>query len=176
MANKSRRPRFGTALNQQRCMTPLVLSGFESCPPFFARRLPKRPRKSADQRDVLLQMKCEGLKRCRRIRTYGDMDASYAAYRGRFCTYRTNSVDERICGAQIVVAATPTTDIAFDSAFLSMDLTTKPSPSAELAARCHDIQTGLGLTEIPEFSHLRSIGMAVKLALHIFPRPPRREL
>jgi hypothetical protein len=43
----------------------------------------------------------------------------------------------------------------------------EPSRSAILAARCHDIQTGLGLTEIPEFSNLRSVGMAVKLALHI---------
>lgn len=48
-----------------------------------------------------------------------------------------------------------------------MDLSNDPSEAAQLAARCHDIQTGLGLTEIPEFSNLRSVGMAVKLALHI---------
>jgi hypothetical protein len=38
---------------------------------------------------------------------------------------------------------------------------------SELAARCHEIQTGLGTTEVPEFDHLMLIGMAVRLALHI---------
>lgn len=37
----------------------------------------------------------------------------------------------------------------------------------EIAARCHEIQTGLGLTEVPEFDNLRVVGMAVRLALHI---------
>lgn len=49
----------------------------------------------------------------------------------------------------------------------TLNVSTEPSENAQLAARCHDIQTGLGLTEIPEFSNLRSVGMAVKLALHI---------
>ena len=40
-------------------------------------------------------------------------------------------------------------------------------PAEELSARCHEIQTGLGLTEVPDFDNLRSIGMAVRLALHI---------
>lgn len=39
--------------------------------------------------------------------------------------------------------------------------------SAELAARCHEIQVGLGTTEVPEFDQLSLIGMAVRLALHI---------
>jgi hypothetical protein len=43
---------------------------------------------------------------------------------------------------------------------------TKPSKS-EIAARCHEIQTGLGMKEVPEFDNLRVIGMAVRLALHI---------
>lgn len=42
----------------------------------------------------------------------------------------------------------------------------KPSTS-EVAARCHEIQTGLGMTEVPEFDNLRVVGMAVRLALHI---------
>jgi hypothetical protein len=42
----------------------------------------------------------------------------------------------------------------------------KPDPS-EVAARCHEIQTGLGMTEVPEFDNLRAIGMGVRLALHI---------
>jgi hypothetical protein len=37
----------------------------------------------------------------------------------------------------------------------------------ELAARCHEIQVGLGTTEVPEFDQLGLIGMAVRLALHI---------
>jgi hypothetical protein len=41
-----------------------------------------------------------------------------------------------------------------------------PAPS-EVAARCHEIQTGLGLTEVPEFENLRLVGMAVRMALHI---------
>ena len=43
---------------------------------------------------------------------------------------------------------------------------TPVSPS-EIAARCHEIQTGLGLTEVPDFDNLRAVGMAVRLALHI---------
>lgn len=42
-----------------------------------------------------------------------------------------------------------------------------PSKDAEVAARCHEIQTGLGLAEVPEFEQLQRIGMAVRLALHI---------
>jgi hypothetical protein len=42
----------------------------------------------------------------------------------------------------------------------------KPMPS-EIAARCHEIQTGLGFIEVPEFGNLREVGMAVRLALHI---------
>jgi hypothetical protein len=38
---------------------------------------------------------------------------------------------------------------------------------SELAARCHEIQTGLGTTEVPEFEHLMLVGMAIRLALHI---------
>src|SRR5262245_35326719 len=47
-----------------------------------------------------------------------------------------------------------------------------PSKPAEVAARCHEIQTGLGLTEVPEFENLRAVGMAVRLALHIRGLPP----
>ena len=39
--------------------------------------------------------------------------------------------------------------------------------NTELAARCHEIQTGLGTTEVPEFDHLIIVGMAIRLALHI---------
>jgi hypothetical protein len=39
--------------------------------------------------------------------------------------------------------------------------------SADLAARCHEIQVGLGTTEVPEFDQLTLVGMAVRLALHI---------
>lgn len=39
--------------------------------------------------------------------------------------------------------------------------------AAEVAARCHEIQTGLGLNEVPEFDNLRAVGMGVRLALHI---------
>jgi hypothetical protein len=39
--------------------------------------------------------------------------------------------------------------------------------AGEIAARCHEIQTGLGFTEVPEFDSLRAVGMAVRLALHI---------
>jgi len=42
-----------------------------------------------------------------------------------------------------------------------------PSKEAEVAARCHEIQTGFGLTDVPEFEQLQRIGMAVRLALHI---------
>jgi hypothetical protein len=37
----------------------------------------------------------------------------------------------------------------------------------EIAARCHEIQTGLGKAEVPEFDCVRLVGMAVRLALHI---------
>lgn len=40
-------------------------------------------------------------------------------------------------------------------------------PPEEISARCHEIQTGLGDTEVSDFDNLRSIGMAVRLALHI---------
>ena len=40
------------------------------------------------------------------------------------------------------------------------------SPSV-FAARCHEIQTGLGRTEVPEFDQIPLVGMAVRLALHI---------
>ncbi|MES1994127.1 MAG: hypothetical protein V4457_11205 [Pseudomonadota bacterium] len=43
---------------------------------------------------------------------------------------------------------------------------TEPS-AAEIAARAHEIQTGLGATEVPEFDTLRAVGMGVRLALHI---------
>ena len=46
------------------------------------------------------------------------------------------------------------------------DKTETTSPS-EIAARCHEIQTGLGTTEVPEFDQLLLVGMAVRLALHI---------
>ena len=42
----------------------------------------------------------------------------------------------------------------------------------EIAARCHEIQTGLGFAEVPEFEKLRAIGMAVRVALHIRRLPP----
>ena len=42
-----------------------------------------------------------------------------------------------------------------------------PLTSADLAARCHEIQVGLGTTEVPEFDQLALVGMAVRLALHI---------
>lgn len=41
------------------------------------------------------------------------------------------------------------------------------SKPADLAARCHEIQVGLGTTEVPEFDQLSLVGMAVRLALHI---------
>ncbi len=44
--------------------------------------------------------------------------------------------------------------------------------SSEVAARCHEIQTGLGMLEVPEFANLRSIGMCVRMALHIRGLPP----
>ncbi len=50
---------------------------------------------------------------------------------------------------------------------LQSAVTTGPSKDAELAARCHEIQAGLGLTEVPEFEQLQRVGMAVRLALHI---------
>lgn len=54
----------------------------------------------------------------------------------------------------------------------AINLTLGPSDAAEVAARCHEIQTGLGLTEVPEFEQLQRIGMAVRLALHIRGLPP----
>lgn len=53
----------------------------------------------------------------------------------------------------------------------SPNASNSPVPS-EVAARCHEIQTGLGLVEVPEFENLRSVGMAVRLALHIQGLPP----
>ena len=43
----------------------------------------------------------------------------------------------------------------------------KETSPSELAARCHEIQTGLGTTEVPEFDQLLVVGMGVRLALHI---------
>lgn len=43
----------------------------------------------------------------------------------------------------------------------------KTATAPELAARCHEIQTGLETTAVPEFDHLLLIGMAVRIALHI---------
>jgi len=51
---------------------------------------------------------------------------------------------------------------------------TAPKPAApatitasEIAARCHEIQTGLSHVDVPDFERLSEIGMAVRLALHI---------
>ena len=38
---------------------------------------------------------------------------------------------------------------------------------SDVAVRCHEIQTGLGRTEVPEFEQIVLVGMAVRLALHI---------
>lgn len=38
---------------------------------------------------------------------------------------------------------------------------------AIFAARCHEIQTSLGVVEVPEFESIPELGMAVRLALHI---------
>lgn len=38
---------------------------------------------------------------------------------------------------------------------------------AEVAARCHEIQTGLGNIDVPEFDTLSLIGMSLRLSLHI---------
>lgn len=46
-----------------------------------------------------------------------------------------------------------------------------PTPS-EVAARCHEIQTGFGNQEVPEFENLPLVGMGVRLALHIRGLPP----
>ena len=43
---------------------------------------------------------------------------------------------------------------------------------SDLAVRCHEIQTGLGRTEVPEFEQIVLVGMAVRLALHIRGLPP----
>ncbi len=48
----------------------------------------------------------------------------------------------------------------------NINIPLRPSKEAELAARCHEIQTGLGLIDVPEFEQLQRIGMAVRLALH----------
>lgn len=48
-----------------------------------------------------------------------------------------------------------------------MDESNDAIPPAELAVRCHEIQVGVGTTEVPEFHQLSLIGMAVRLALHI---------
>lgn len=39
--------------------------------------------------------------------------------------------------------------------------------AADVAVRAHEIQTGLGSLEVPEFDTLRAVGMAVRLALHL---------
>lgn len=44
--------------------------------------------------------------------------------------------------------------------------------TSNLAVRCHEIQTGLGRTEVPEFERIVLVGMAVRLALHIRGLPP----
>jgi hypothetical protein len=41
-----------------------------------------------------------------------------------------------------------------------------PDP-ATLVARCNEIQTSLGLREVPEFEAIPELGMAVRLALHV---------
>lgn len=41
------------------------------------------------------------------------------------------------------------------------------SDRTEVALRCHEIQIGLGLREVPEFEYLTEVGMAVRLALHL---------
>lgn len=43
---------------------------------------------------------------------------------------------------------------------------TKNTPS-DTAARCHEIQVGLGSTNVPDFENLITTGMAVRLALHL---------
>src|SRR5690606_18123096 len=48
----------------------------------------------------------------------------------------------------------------------SKEQATKPAPS-EIAARCHETQTGLAHTDVADFERLSEIGMAVRLALHI---------
>lgn len=50
-----------------------------------------------------------------------------------------------------------------------MEMLLTPS---EVASRAHEIQVGLGTTEVPEFDRLTFIGMAVRLALHIRGLPP----
>ena len=49
---------------------------------------------------------------------------------------------------------------------MTSGMTANPARSA-LAVRCHEIQTGLGRTEVPDFEQTVLIGMAVRLALHI---------
>jgi hypothetical protein len=44
--------------------------------------------------------------------------------------------------------------------------------NSTVAARCHEIQTGLGFHDVPDFENLPLIGMAVRLALHIRGLPP----
>jgi hypothetical protein len=39
--------------------------------------------------------------------------------------------------------------------------------STDLAVRCHEIQAGLGLKEVPDFDAISELGMAVRLALHL---------
>lgn len=83
---------------------------------------------------------------------------------------RSNRSLDSVTLARLQILNSPevgSTLLPFNEVQLDMDLSNTPSKSEQLAARCHDIQTGLGLTEIPEFSNLRSVGMAVKLALHI---------
>lgn len=48
-----------------------------------------------------------------------------------------------------------------------MDSKNRLSSRSEIAVRCHEIQTGLGSIEVPDFKLLTLIGMAVRLALNI---------
>lgn len=48
-----------------------------------------------------------------------------------------------------------------------MDNNNTISSRSEIAVRCHEIQVGLGLTEVPDFELLTETGMAVRLALNI---------
>jgi hypothetical protein len=38
---------------------------------------------------------------------------------------------------------------------------------SDIAVRCHEIQAGLGLKEVPDFDSVTELGMAVRLALHL---------
>lgn len=57
-------------------------------------------------------------------------------------------------------------------------MTVEISNGQELALRCHDISTGLGPKEVPEFELIPEIGLMLRLALHIrgLPRIPYETL